>query len=248
MLVRTPPDAALATQAALAAVEAAAAAVAAADSDAAPPADTPSAPARASLNAILAADTLRPHIDWRAVRAALAVTPLHRESAAAAAAAGDADAAVATYALVLGDVDAARAAGGGPSGDARLLALLLRPRDGGPPLRAAAAALAAAPDAAVDAADVVAVLPDDTPLSDAAPLVGRLLGALTHRRRAAALSKGLARATHLAARADADAAAARCVTITDDRACAECGGRIGTRVFGALPDGRVACGRCVQQG
>ena len=210
-----------------------------------PDAAAAAAPARAALGGLLAAG--EGIVDIASIEEACRYADLWPEAAAAAAAAGDARRAVSTLALACRDLAAARAAGGGPPGDAALLALLLRPGDGRGPLLADAAALVAAPGASLDGGDVVAVLPDDAPLPEAGDLVAALLAATTHRRRAASLVRGLSRASQLQAAADAADAAARCVRVGVDRACAACAARLGSKVVAAHPDGRLTCGRCAAE-
>ena len=146
--------------------------------------------------------------------------------------------------------------------DAALLDLLLhpppQPREGGPsaspeapppppPRLAEAAALVSLPAVSLDPAQVLAAMPDGTPLSVAGPVLARLLAARTHRRRTAALERGLARGAHAAATASRADALSRAVLVpTAGRACRACRARIGLgRVFAVDGrDGGLACGTC----
>ena len=74
---------------------------------------------------------------------------------------------------------------------------------------------------------------------------------LDHRRRTAAVERGLARGAHLAATAARADALARAVLVpAGGRACRGCGARIGLgRVFAVDGgDGGLACGTCAGMG
>ena len=131
-----------------------------------------------------------------------------------------------------------------------LLRILLQ-RDGeaapAAPGIAAAARLLARRPSALDPVAALSLLPDATPLADAAPYVAGTLRAARQARTAASLSRGLARSASLATRADANAAALGCVLVTDDRACARCARRLGAAAFALLPGGGLAHYACVEK-
>jgi hypothetical protein len=84
---------------------------------------------------------------------------------------------------------------------------------------------------------VLQALPPGMPLAAAAPVLAPMLRDRLHRRRAAALTKGLQRArlaAGAAARRDAEAAH---VTVDEERSCPRCHLRLGGKVFVVLQPG-----------
>ena len=128
--------------------------------------------------------------------------------------------------------------------------LLLQPSSSTPPsFLAEAAALVSLPSVSLDPARVLGAMPDATPLSVAGPILARLLAARTHRRRTAALERGLARGDHAAAAAARADALSRAVLVpVGGRACQRCQGRIGTGKVFAAGEGGLACGACAGVG
>jgi hypothetical protein len=94
---------------------------------------------------------------------------------------------------------------------------------------------------------VLSMLPDDLPLSAAAPLLAALLQHATQRARSAAVVRSLRRGQDLSAREDAVREKQRHVALTSDRACCMCHKRIGGSVLVAKPNGMLAHYLCFKR-
>jgi len=131
---------------------------------------------------------------------------------------------------------------------ALLLRIFLTPGDGlEPMLHEACLLLGSSGGATLDPKEVLDAMPAELPLQSALPTIGRILRERIHRAREQRVVCALQRSVNLEAKGELAELQQQRVVITDERACAECHTRIGTRMFAALPGGAALCYRCYQQ-
>jgi len=165
-----------------------------------------------------------------------------------------------------GAISYCRALGGGQEAWLALLELFLKPASCGAaedddddddeeeqgvviaPNYAAAVRVLNAHGARLNPLRLLQALDDDMPLALASDAIGRMLGGVTHRRRAGQVTKALTRARHLSVQADRAELQTGRVVVGDDTGCRGCGRLLGGRVLYRYPSGVVLCGRCVGPG
>lgn len=197
------------------------------------------------------------HLSVPQVLRAVRGTPLLRTQVVLHRRMGDHMPALCILAITLRDAEAAERycqQAGGDSAYLMLLRLYLDPSSaevpGAEDLQPdydAAADLLASRGATLDPRDVLGALPPTMPLEAALTPLQRILEDRGRRWRQAQIARSLARADNLGAAYERLEQLERRVTVEEDKVCAACGARLGTKLLAVYPNGSVACYRCLRQ-
>lgn len=191
--------------------------------------------------------------DARLVLARIRGTPLWQEQVILHSKVGDDTAALRILAIELEDmVEAERYCAeqglkGGQATHALLLHMLLHPGQGRPPMFAQACHLLAAQGADLDPLQVLGALSEEMPLSAGVDILSHLLCERLHRRRQGSIVRSLHKACTLSASVDRAELFSRRAVTSEERACAMCHTRIGSKIFAVYPDGTLVCYRCYKK-